>query len=361
MAKQKTGLTIFPKLLLTMIFVSLIPLGGLWYNVFKAQEDWKDNLSLRLTQNSHFLVNQVDNWVNKNQRALRNSAMLEDVTSMEGRRQKPVLTALLKTYEWSYLTHVVNLDGYNVSRSDDKAPKFYGDREYFKQVLSGQPFGYQVLIGRTSGKPALVISAPITSPETGELIGGLQLAAHLTDISNAVADVRIGETGHAILLDQAGKAVAHGKPGKLAKYLQDMSDHPAFQKGALGKQLVYTDNGRQIVAYSTKTKNGWTMIVQQDYDEAFGPMIEAQRNSLILLGLTLSLVFLATLMFARRMVKPIRRLTDIAGDYSRGKLNAKIPGTLRGDEIGALARAVERMGVSIKMAFDELRNSARAA
>ena len=78
-------------------------------------------------------------------------------------------------------------------------------------------------------------------------------------------------------------------------------------------------------------------------------------------GATLFLVFLATLVFARRMVKPIRRLTDIAGDYSRGKLNAKIPGTMRGDEIGALARAVERMGVSIKMAFEELRNSARAA
>ncbi len=375
MNDQKAGLKIFPKLLLTMLVVAAIPLAGLWYNIMQAQGDWEKNLTVQLTQASNSLVHQVDDWVEKNQRALRNSALLADVMSMDPARQQPVLRALLQTYEWSYLTHTVNRKGQNVSRSDDKAPKYYGDREYFKQVMSGQPYGYQVLIGRTSGKPALVISAPIYAPGTANtrgasslaalltknIRGAIQLAAHLTDISAAVADTKIGKTGFAILLDQKGKAVAHGKPEMLAQALQDLSDHPGFHAQAIDKQTVYEEDGKQIVAYSQKTKNGWTLIIQQDFAEAFGPLLKAKRNSWILLAVSLLLVFFATLLFAQRLVQPIRQLTDIADGFSRGQLQASIPGTNRGDEIGALARAVQRMGVSIKMAFKELSDTAKSA
>ena len=64
--------------------------------------------------------------------------------------------------------------------------------------------------------------------------------------------------------------------------------------------------------------------------------------------------------FAHGLVKPIRKLTDVAESYSRGRLEGEIPGTRRGDEVGALARAVERMGVSIQMAFGELKKKKAA-
>jgi methyl-accepting chemotaxis protein len=375
MNDQKAGLKIFPKLLLTMLVVAAIPLAGLWYNIIQAQEDWEKNLTVQLTQAASSVVHQVDDWVDKNQRALHNSALLPDVVSMDAARQQPILRSLLQTYEWSYLTHTVDRKGQNVSRSDNKAPKYYGDREYFKQVMKGQPYGYQVLIGRTSGKPALVISAPIYAPGTintrgksslatlltKKIRGAVSLAAHLTDISAAVTDTKIGKTGFAILLDQKGKAVAHGKPEMLAQALQDLSDHPAFHSQAIGKRTVYEKEGKHVVAYSQKTKNGWTLIIQQDFAEAFGPLLKAKRISWILLAVSLVLVFFATLLFAQRLVQPIRQLTDIADGYSRGQLQARIPGTNRGDEIGALARAVQRMGVSIKMAFKELNDTAKSA
>lgn len=361
MNDQKSGLKIFSKLLLTMLVVAAIPLAGLWYNIIQAQGDWEENLTAQLTQASHSLAQQVDDWVEKNQRALHNSALLPDVVSMDATRQQPVLRALLQTYEWSYLTHTVDRRGKNVSRSDNNAPKYYGDRKYYKQVMRGEPYGYQVLIGRTSGKPALVISAPIYAPGTRDIRGAISLAAHLTDISAAVVDTKIGKTGFAILLDQKGKAVAHGKPELLAQALQDLSDHPAFDSRVMGKQIVYEEAGKQVVSYTQKTKNGWTLIVQQDFADAFAPLLEAKRNSWILLAASMLLVFFATLLFAQRIVQPIRQLTGIADGFSRGQLESKIPGTNRGDEIGALARAVQRMGVSIKMAFEELHNTAKSA
>jgi len=59
-----------------------------------------------------------------------------------------------------------------------------------------------------------------------------------------------------------------------------------------------------------------------------------------------------------RLADPIRRLTTLADNISRGEMSGKILETERGDEIGALARAIERMSVSIQMAMGRLRKRA---
>ena len=80
---------------------------------------------------------------------------------MEASRQNPVLEAITETYDWAYLAHTTDTAGNNIGRSDGKATRYYGDRDYFQQVMQGQPVGQQVLIGKTSGEPALVLAKPI--------------------------------------------------------------------------------------------------------------------------------------------------------------------------------------------------------
>jgi methyl-accepting chemotaxis protein len=76
---------------------------------------------------------------------------------------------------------------------------------------------------------------------------------------------------------------------------------------------------------------------------------------MILLLVTLVTVVVVGYLLALRLSTPIRNLTVIADEISRGNLTAEIRETERNDEIGALARAIERMGVSLQMAFDRLR------
>ena len=181
----------------------------------------------------------------------------------------------------------------------------------------------------------------------------------LTDISERVISTRVGETGFAILLDETGKAVAHGRPEQITEQLQDLSDYPALAAPA-GQQVVFEQGGKEVVARTATTDLGWTLIVQQDYAEAFAGLRAAERNALFLLiGTVLFVVIVASLM-ARRLVEPIQSLTKAAENISRGELGEEIRETKRGDEIGTLARAVERMGVSIKMAFEELNASQEA-
>jgi methyl-accepting chemotaxis protein len=359
--KAKFELKIFHKILLTMLAVALIPLAGLLFvGGYQLEQNWRRNVELNLTLTADGLVGKVNGWLDANLRALRENAALADTASMEAARQKPILKAVQHAYEWAYLVFTVARDGQNVGRSDDEPPeKFkYGDRSYFKQVIEGKPVGQEVVIGKTSQKPALILAGPIRG--AGDAIQGVMaLAMHLVDISRVIVGTKIGETGFAILLDEKNKAIAHGRPAQVAQELQDMSGHPALGAATAGQgPIIYEQEGKRVVAHTRKTDLGWTLIVQQDYDDAFAPLLEARRNALILIVCALVLVVAFAYLLSRQLARPISELTAVAENLSRGNFETKIVGTERRDEIGALARAVERMAVSIKMAFERMRKKA---
>ena len=361
-ARQETGsgIKIFPQVLLTMFLVSLVPLAALWFITnAQARAEARTATEANLRQTADKLASEVNAWIDTNLGVIEQNTSLAGVKSMQAEQQNPILESITNTYDWTYLVFTMDAEGNNVGRSDGGALRFYGDRQYFQQVAQGGEIGQQVLISRSTGNPALILSGPIEG-DNGEFRGVLAVGSLLEDVSNTVTAASIGETGYAILLDGTGKAIAHGRPELIAESLQDLSDYPALN-APVGEQVVFEQDGEEVVARTATTDLGWTLIVQQDYNEAFAGLRAAQRNALyLLIGTVLFVVIIASLM-ARRLVKPITSLTEAAEDMSRGELGAEIEGTERGDEIGRLARAVERMGVSIKMAFDELSGSQEGA
>lgn len=354
--KEGGGFKILYQILITMLVVSLIPLGGLWFiGIYKSRQQWTANIYRNLVENTEHLARSVDDWTNMNLRLLENDAALPAILAMDSNSQNPVLKAITDTYEWIYLAFTILPDGQNLGRSDGKPTTFYGDREYFKQVLGGKTTGQQVLLGKTSNKPAFILAKPIKG-EGAKNLGVIAIAMTLEDLSKTITKTRIGETGYAILLDDANRLIAHGQ-GEVSSELQDFSAHPVLsQRNRFDKEsFVFDDNGRKIVAYSKKTSQGWTLIVQQDYQEAYAAADQARRNALLLLLVTLVAVVAIAYLLAQRLSTPIRNLTAIADDISRGNLDAVIKEKGRSDEIGALARAIDRMGVSLKMAFERLR------
>jgi methyl-accepting chemotaxis protein len=96
------------------------------------------------------------------------------------------------------------------------------------------------------------------------------------------------------------------------------------------------------------------MVAQEDYDEIYAPIQEANYQALILFGVTLVIVLLIAYLLSQRLSSPIRNLTRVADEMSRGRVVARIAEVGRGDEIGALAGAIDRMGTSIRLAIDKL-------
>jgi methyl-accepting chemotaxis protein len=357
--KKAFAFNIFHKLLATMIVVALVPLAGLWYIAsFKAKQDWTANISGGFVKTTDALSTKVGDWDDMNLRVLKQAGVVEPVTAMTAERQNPFLKSIATHYPWTYLVFTIRPDGQNIGRSDDKPTVQYGDRAYFKQVMDGKGLGRELVIGKTSGKPALILAGPITGAGS-QLLGVIAMAMDLGDLSKTVTDTRIGATGYAILLDERNKVIAHGRPEKLSGVLQDLGSHPALQIADTSQgPMVLEEEGKKIVAYRRKLGQGWSLIVQQDYDEAFAPLRHVERNALILMAATVVLVLVVAYWLGRRLADPIRRLTMVADGISRGEISARILETGRGDEIGALARAIERMSVSIQMAMGRLRKRA---
>jgi methyl-accepting chemotaxis protein len=355
-SKQGFRFKIIYQILLTMCIVALIPIGGLWYNsVYKARQNWQVTVSETLSYSTTSLTQSVDDWTTANLKVLEQNSKTPAMRSMDSKHQDPVLQTISNSYSWIYLAFTVLPNGENIGRSDGKATRFYGDRDYFKQIIDGKEVGQQLLLGKTSKKPAFILSKPVKD-QKAQLLGVIALAMTLEDLSKTVTKTKIGKTGYAILLDENNRLIASGD-GKISSTLQDFSSHPALQEKNRSRldSLIYVDQGKQFVAHTKKTQQGWTLIVQQEYNEAFSAANKAQRNALILLCATLVTVFLIAYLLANRLSSPIRNLTNIADEISRGNLEATIKERERNDEIGELARAIERMGVSLQMAFTRLR------
>jgi signal transduction histidine kinase len=71
-------------------------------------------------------------------------------------------------------------------------------------------------------------------------------------------------------------------------------------------------------------------------------------NTFLVVGIPL------IIMLTIAISKPLRELTQVADRFSIGQLDLLVPGLDRKDEIGNLARSLERLGLSIKKAMEHL-------
>lgn len=338
---------LFYRFFISLLAISLIPVSAYLYQLWQTQQQSQESVELALMSTASSIVSEVDHWVELNLRSSNLISRTAEIQSMISSQQVPILKATDDTFEWSYAAFTTDLEGNAVARSDDKPLKFYGDREYVRTILNGDKIGQQVLISRVNGKPALCLSVPVSKAQ--RLKGVLVQCSKLVEISEAVAKIKIGKTGYARLIDNKRRLIAHGDSSLIAEELQDLTQDPITALGASTKPQVATINGRKVVAFTLVTGLDWRLTVVQDYDDAFAELQQSRINAIIAGVILVFGIFLFAFLLGRNISKPIRQLSDVAETYSKGKLSMKIPGTNRSDEIGDLAKAIERMGMGMKV------------
>jgi methyl-accepting chemotaxis protein len=347
---------IFFKLSLVIVLVASMPLGIVWYISHAASEAAiSENVNNRLASTADQLRSYVESWIDMNIRAVRQNAEMPNMVSMEGVRQKTALETITRAYEWVYLAFTFDIKGQNIGRSDDAALKDYSDRHYVRQILGGQALGQQVLISKTNGKPALVLSKPIMDAEQ-RIKGGLAVGMALSDVSQKVSSVHFGETGHAILLDQDGKVISHFNHEFTEKRVS-LTDHPGYEALILNgeESLIYSDEtGKRVFCQARKTEHGWILLVEQDYDEAFAALTKYNQQTQLLMLASLIVVMIVAFMVSRQLTNPLRELTAAADAISRGDFNYQINDAKRRDELGCLAKSLERLAASVRVAMERL-------
>ncbi len=353
--KRRFALGMNAKTTLAMVVVGLVPLVifGL-VTLMQQNARLRSDAELSMQRSAETVSAQVDEWIDKNFRVLQAGATLGAMSSMNREEQAKILSSIRQACPWMFLVFTVNRDGKNIARSDAQPLTDYSDRKYVADIISGgKETSWDTLIGKTSGKPTLVLAVPIKV--NGVSIGVLAASMVIEEISRIVATWKSGTTGFAFLVDEASRVVAHPQP-QFALTQRRLSDHPlisAYTKDGLPHVLRFLDGNTEMLGAVHGNHMRWAVTVQQSAAELFTPLQQTLRLGVGLLFAAAVLVGIFALVLSRMLVRPIVDMTRAADQMSMGQLNVAITAPSE-DELGLLAAALERLRKSMLIAMERL-------
>jgi len=186
-----------------------------------------------------------------------------------------------------------------------------GDRDYFKKARAEmKPVVGDMVLAKTTGKPVLPFCVPIV--KDGRFIGAIATIMTTDALSARFAEMKVGKTGYASIINREGMVMIHPKAEAVFKLdvskLEDMKDLWALVSSGKAGFADYTYNGvKKIAAVNPVQLNGWASLTVMDLDEAVSGARDL-RNVLALAGALLLAVSAAlTLLFARAVSDPVAR------------------------------------------------------
>jgi len=210
---------------------------------------------------------------------------------------------------------------------------------------------------RRESEPYMTLSLAGTRRDAGVSIAEVNLKL----IWDVVSKIKVGERGHAYVVDAQGRLIAHPDISLVLRKT-DMTRLAQVQvarrneAGAAAEDIeTATDiQGRKVLtAFAPVAPLGWTVFVELPVDEAYQPLITSiQRTALVLLG-ALCLAALAGIFLARRMVVPIQALRAGAARIGGGDLTQRIS-IKSGDELEALADQFNDMAGRLQESYADL-------
>lgn len=317
----------------------------------------------RLNAANHTLAATVSVWLESPLNAMRNLVSLPDISSMKAERQRPFLQKMSAAYPYMYLISTTDLKGMNVARNDNEQPKDYSDRIWFQKAREGEPVAFESLIGKTIGRPALVVSVPIKN-EAGRVVGVGMFAADLAHLAQRVQATQIGKTGVAYVVDRQNRVIAH-PDAAYASELLDLSAYPpvaALRKGVLGPVDFSDEAGQRWRAYVDMLDNGWGVVVQQREEELLSTRRLFQHVALAIIFGAVLVLMCTTWWVVRGALQPVKVLTEAVTDVTSDNFSlpdfkaVRLPSlNIRtGDEVGTLAESFQKMAVRLQATLASL-------
>ena len=181
------------------------------------------------------------------------------------------------------------------------------------------------------------------------------------DFKRFVYETKIGKSGYIFLLDAQGTLVIHHKDEGKNLAGQPHIDQIRSQPGSgLSEYRATTTGQEKIVAYRYIKPWGLWIVPGVNKEDYFGQL----KSNFLKYNLTSSLIILLLMAVSgfriiRSISVPLEKLTQSAQRISEGQLDEQVE-IGRDDEIGKLARAINRMTtVIVKNLREEIEKSGR--
>jgi len=198
-------------------------------------------------------------------------------------------------------------------------------------------------------EPYLTVAISGNRPSVGIVVAEINLKL----IWDVISAIKVGESGHAFVLDRPGRLVAHPDISLVLRGADEATLAPfqaarqAVGPASNGFATSRDAEGNRIaVAAAPVAGPEWTVVVEQPLSEAFGPIYAALRRTGVLLLFGAAIAGLLAFVLARRMTNPIRLLEEGTERIGAGQFDHRIE-IRTGDELQRLADSFNAMAAEL--------------
>jgi signal transduction histidine kinase/CheY-like chemotaxis protein len=213
---------------------------------------------------------------------------------------------------------------------------------------------------RRESEPYMTLAIAGTRRDAGVSVAEVNLKL----IWDVVSQIKVGERGHAYVVDGQGRLIAHPDISLVLRNtdmskLAQVRAARASASGGTGTsdspaetvQEAENIEGRKVLtAYARVAPLGWLMFVELPAAEAYAPLYAALKRLGFVLLAALCIAVLAGMFLAGRMVGPIQALRIGAARLGSGDLSQRIA-VKTGDELEALADQFNAMAGQLQESY----------
>ncbi len=346
------------KLIIAFLALAVIPMSvTAYYNLTQGRKEVakvaKENL-IGLSRSTAYRIGQL---LVENQRTSATLAgeplVAQFLAASEEERQAltPQIYQILKNFADTHPDYdapgLLDVNGIVIaSLADILVGKDRSFRDYFQASIKGKPFISGMLVGRATGRPGVFLTNPVITTQ-GKIVGIDIVWLKGDTIWRIIDDVTVGKKGIAHLIDQDGVIIAHPNRdllyhslGKLTPEataiisrtirfgtikgtktpvvpeslgMDEMANKLMSAQGS-GTYRYYSplDHRKHVVGYTRMEAHPWTVVVDLPEGQFLAPLQRLRTVTWASVGLVAAITLFISIMLVRGIVRPIRRLTDVA-------------------------------------------------
>lgn len=263
------------------------------------------------------------------------------------------------------------VDASGTSYYSDGTTADLADREYIIDAFDGETTMSDIIISRVTNEPVIMLATPIETV-TGEKA---LLLARIDGyfLSKVVGNIKVGETGYAVIVNREGTVQAHQEQ----QYVKDMANFltEAKESGEMTGEATaieemlsdeqgyyeykHSDGTNRMMGYYT-LNNGWKMAVTAVKGEML-VALDLMKTILWVSTILAALIGIAfALVVARSISNPILQVVKVSEYLAQGDFTHEIPEKYRKrkDELGMLSRSLTKMVTNMKQMITKVNDNA---
>ncbi len=229
------------------------------------------------------------------------------------------------------------------------------DRKWYQllEKNNGKPIVSGAYEDAGSGKLVVTVAVPAYIRGSSEMTGVIGIDISLDGLSKNLSELKVGETGYVMVYDNDYDIVYHPNEDAKLKNLSEAnySDNlrTAIQNNTSMESISYERNGEEFHGSINVLEDfGWTILSCMPNKE-FKSEVRS-TSKMVGIGFLLCAILLVIIISIRSksIVKPIRKLNQVAQELAKGNLDVEMP-KVSTDEVGALTTSISSIVGRLKM------------